>query len=118
MNKSLNLFTSYTSLFHPCGILSYCIIYYLFIIYYYSQVHNSSSLGLYSGVAVRGQGPGNGKLVIGGSWMGINRGILSYLTISGDNLVKQCDVGIHVADNCAPAIRCGACYLLIYVDKY
>ena len=24
MNKSLNLFTSYTSLFHPCGILSNC----------------------------------------------------------------------------------------------
>ena len=41
----------------------------------YLQVHNSSSLGLYSGVAVRGQGSGNGKLVIGGSWMGINRGI-------------------------------------------
>ena len=31
----------------------------------YSQVHNSSSLGLYSGVAVRG--PGQGKLVIGGA---------------------------------------------------
>lgn len=27
------------------------------------------------------------------------------MIISGDNLVKQCDVGIHVADNSAPAIR-------------
>merc|ERR1712110_203114 len=53
----------------------------------YSRVHNSSSLGLYSGVAVRGPSPSQGKLVI------------------GDNLVKQCDVGIHVADNSAPAIR-------------
>ena len=27
------------------------------------------------------------------------------MIISGDNLVKQCDVGIHVAENSAPAIR-------------
>ena len=70
----------------------------------YSQVHNSSSLGLYSGVAVRGQGPGQGKLVIGGAEEE-RMGILSIMIISGDNLVKQCDVGIHVADNSAPAIR-------------
>ena len=83
--------------------------------YYYSQVHNSSSLGLYSGVAVRGQGPGSGKLVIGESRIDklINNIII---IISGDNLVKQCDVGIHVADNSAPAIRCElSCYLLIAI---
>ena len=44
--------------------------------------------GLHSGVTVRG--PGQGKILV------------------ADNLVKQCDVGIHIADNSAPAVRCPA----------
>ena len=31
--------------------------------------------------------------------------MIMMMITSGDNLVKQCDVGIHVADNSAPAIR-------------
>ena len=42
--------------------------------------------GLHSGVTVRG--PGQGRILV------------------ADNLVKQCDVGIHIADNSAPAVRC------------
>ena len=47
--------------------------------------------GLHSGVTVRG--PGQGRIMV------------------ADNLVKQCDVGIHVADNSAPAVRCRAIVL-------
>ena len=48
---------------------------------------DTSTLGLYSGVSIRGVGQGAGKLTV------------------GDNLIKQCDVGIHIADNTAPVIR-------------
>ena len=47
----------------------------------------TSTLGLYSGVSIRGVGQGSGKMMV------------------GDNLIKQCDVGIHIADNTAPAVR-------------
>ena len=48
---------------------------------------DTSTLGLYSGVSIRGVGQGSGKMMV------------------GDNLIKQCDVGIHIADNTAPAVR-------------
>ena len=48
---------------------------------------DTSTLGLYSGVSIRGAGQGAGKLTV------------------GDNLIKQCDVGIHIADNTAPVIK-------------
>ena len=48
----------------------------------YSQ-NSDTTLGLYSGLAVRGPG----KVTL---W---------------ENLVKQCDVGVHIADNSNPAIR-------------
>ena len=48
----------------------------------YSQ-NPDTTLGLYSGLAVRGPG----KVTL------------------GENLVKQCDVGVHIADSANPAIR-------------
>ena len=48
----------------------------------YSQ-NTDTTLGLYSGLAVRG----SGKVSL------------------GENLVKQCDVGVHIAENSSPAIR-------------
>ena len=57
----------------------------------YSGCGAGAGAGLHSGVTVRG--PGQGKILV------------------ADNLVKQCDVGIHVADNSAPAVRCRAIVL-------
>ena len=54
----------------------------------YSGCGAGAGAGLHSGVTVRG--PGQGRILV------------------ADNLVKQCDVGIHIADNSAPAVRCPA----------
>ena len=53
----------------------------------YSHQQTSSSLGLFSGVNIRGAGSAGAKLSV------------------SDNLIKQCDVAIHVADHSGPAIR-------------